>query len=515
MNSSYLSELESEKIPHTEAESAPKSGVGILIQDTMNQRLVESASQHLDLKIVPLQEDQLDPARLANLEMIVADKPLAIEVRSLLQQREEKGEGVNPAVVAVIPAGDDSHQLDPQNHPFDGLLALPQSPAQLSAQLGIVLYSHRAFARRYQDALEELQLNRRIFRSVTSGISVANALLPDMPLTYVNPAFEVMTGYALEEVQGKNCRFLQGDLSEQPGLTLIREAIAARREVTAVIKNFRKDGSPFWNELSLSPIRNREGEVTHIVGIQTDVTARVEFEAALRESEKLAAVGRLASSIAHEINNPLESVMNLIYLAQHTEETAEVRQYLATADQELQRVKLITTQSLRFFKQSTKPLAVGCTELLNPVIDLYRSRLQNAHVTVKRRDRSTQSIVCMESEVRQVLHNLVSNAIDAMLLQGDGTLTLRTRDTVEGRTGQSGVILTVADNGMGINTETLKDIYKAFYTTKGIGGTGLGLWISSEIVERHHGRLMVRSSQQPGRRGTVFELFLPLQGLGS
>ena len=311
-------------------------------------------------------------------------------------------------------------------------------------------------------------------------------------------------------MQGRNCRFLQGDEHDQPGVTLIREALRDQREVTVVLKNFRKDGSFFWNEFSLSPIRSREGVVTHFVGIQTDVTARVEFEAALRESEKLAAVGRLASSIAHEINNPLESVMNLLYLAQHEQTLPQVYEYLALADKEVQRVSLITSQSLRFYKQSTKPQAVNCNELLESVLDLYESRAANAGVTIERRERSRESIVCLESEIRQVLNNLVRNAIEAM--GGGGRLMLRTRDTRDWRSGVAGVALTIADTGTGISAATRHQLFKPFFTTKGAAGTGLGLWISSEIIGRHHGRLLVRSSQQPGRCGTVFSLFLPLQG---
>jgi PAS domain S-box-containing protein len=564
MNLNYLSELEDDMRSYNErfrneTETPPiKSGVGILISDTINQRLVETASLQLELETVHFDpaafvalHDKLDAeaARLASLEIIVADQPIAARIRKLLARRES-AEGVLPAVVAVVPHTESGTlTLDPTEHAFDGVLPLPQLPAPLAAQLSLILYSHRAFARRYHNALEELHLNRRIFRSVTSGISVANALLPDMPLTYVNPAFEAMTGYCFEEVQGRNCRFLQGAELDQPGIQLLRDAIVAGREVTVCLKNFRKDGTPFWNELSLSPIRNREGEVTHFVGIQTDVSARVEFEAALRESEKLAAVGRLASTIAHEINNPLESVMNLIYLAERAESPAQTRQYLTTADRELQRVKLITTQSLRFFKQSTKPQAIGGTELLDSVLDLYQSRILNAHVSVQRRDRSTRSIVCMESEIRQVLNNLVSNAIDAMnsnrpepasaagypirdsLIVTGGKpqkpapqkpvshkpanrLLIRTREGTDPRTGHPGIVITIADTGTGISPETLRNIYKAFYTTKGISGTGLGLWISSEIVERHHGRLLVRSSTREGHHGTVFALYLPYQGLG-
>jgi two-component system sporulation sensor kinase C len=494
-----------------------KSAIGLLIRDSANLRLVESASLQLQLTPVFLTEESLCLDVLAGLELIAADESFASRINAVLTTREVgKTEGINPAVIAICPddPGDNTSAVRSAEHcdiPFDGLLCLPQAPSLITAQLSVILYSHRSFARRYQSALEELNLNRRIFRSVTSGISVASATLPDLPLTYVNPAFEVMTGYTLEEAQGRNCRFLQGNEHDEAALTLIRDAIQSQRETVAILKNFRKDGTPFWNELSLSPIRNREGHVTHFVGIQNDVTARVEFEAALRESEKLAAVGRLASSIAHEINNPLESVMNLVYLAQHSGNREQINQYLATADKELQRVKLITSRSLRFYKQSTRPQAVKCTDLLNSVLDVYQSRLHNHSVSVERRERSMQSIVCMDSEIRQVLNNLVSNAIDAMNSKG-GRLLIRSREATEWRSGAHGVMITIADTGTGINSETMKNIYKAFYTTKGIGGTGLGLWISSEIVERHHGRLLARSGQHEGRSGTVFELFLPYQG---
>jgi signal transduction histidine kinase len=230
----------------------------------------------------------------------------------------------------------------------------------------------------------------------------------------------------------------------------------------------------------------------------------------LRESEKLAAVGRLASSIAHEINNPLESVMNLVYLAQHAEEAADVRRYLQVADEELKRVSLITAQSLRFYKQSTRPTAIYSAELMDSVSSMYAGLMDNSHVSLQRRYRSERKMVCLESEIRQVLNNLVRNAIDAMRMRG-GTLVLRSREATDWRSGVRGVAITVADTGSGMSAETIQSIYKAFFTTKGIGGTGLGLWISSEIVARHKGRLLVRSSQCEGKRGTVFVLWLPFE----
>ena len=507
----------------------------MLIRDPLHRRLIESASVQLELLTQEVAEISLDAEHLAAFEMIIADEPLAVQLLHVLARTDERADRLSPALIAVRPRdvepeesirgdrpllkrndqpGQNSERGTPE---FDAVLKLPMELAPIVAQLSVVLYAHRAFARRYHSAMEELHLNRRIFRSVTSGISVADATLPDIPLTYVNPAFEVMTGYCLEEVQGRNCRFLQGDEDVQPGLTMIREALMAQREVTAVIRNYRRDGTFFWNELSLSPIRNRLGEVTHFVGIQSDITARVEFEAALRESEKLAAVGRLASSIAHEINNPLEAVTNLLYLAQQSETMDQSKAFLAVAEKELKRVSLITSQSLRFYKQSTKPQAVTSTALLESVLDLYQGKLENAGVVVERRERLAQSFVCMESEIRQVLNNLIRNAIDSM--GGGGRLIVRSREATEWRSGIRGVLITIADTGSGISPETMKQIYKAFFTTKGIGGTGLGLWISSEIVERHHGRLRVRSRQgsaKSGRRGgTVFELFLPFQGISA
>ena len=500
-----------------EAQSATVSGmasikekIAIVVGDGTCRRLAEAAAIHLELTPEMMTEAELSSANLGEFEFILADEKIASGLHATLIATELQGHEVKPALIAVVrkdapPLPDKEEQL------YEGILVLPQEPAAIVSQLGLILYAHRAFARRYQSALEELHLNRRIFRSVTSGISVSNAQLPDLPLVYVNPAFEVMTGYSLEEVQGNNCRFLQRDERDQPGITLIREAIKAEREVVAILKNYRKDGTGFWNELSLSPIFNRDGTLTHFVGIQFDVTARVEFEAALRESEKLAAVGRLAASIAHEINNPLESVMNLLYLAREAEAQKDSREYLDQADKELQRVAQITTQSLRFYKQSTKPQAIRCTELVESVLDLYNGRFMNFGIQVERRERMTESIVCLESEIRQVLSNLVRNAVDAM--GHGGRLLVRSREATEWRSGLQGVLLTFADTGTGISPETLSKLYKAFFTTKGIGGTGLGLWVSAEIIERHHGRLLVRSRDTPGASWTVFELFLPYQGL--
>jgi len=412
--------------------------------------------------------------------------------------------------VTVTPAVNAEGMLLPKREeekPFDGIVALPQQPALVVAQLSVILYAHRAYVLRYESAMEELSLNRRIFQSVTSGISVADAIRPDFPLVYVNPAFEVMTGYRLEEVEGRNCRMLQREDRDQAGLASIREALREKREVIAVVRNYRKDGSAFWNELSLSPIRDRTGQVTHFVGIQNDVSARIAFEDALRESEKLAAVGRLAASIAHEINNPLSSVTNLVFLARREKRESTKNEFLLTAERELHRVSQLTSQSLRFYKQSTKPTAIQPADLITAVLDVYVAKMGKMKIKLERRDRPCEPIQCLESEVRQVISNLVRNAMDA-IGEGGGRLVVRSREGREWGTDRHGVVISVADTGSGMSTETRAKLYTAFFTTKGIGGTGLGLWVSSGIVQRHHGKLGVRSCEG-ARGGTVFTLFLP------
>ena len=485
-----------------------------MVGDTSNRRLLETIAASLDLQSVVLELAEFDPDRLAEFELIIADEEKALRLRPLITAQLVEKEQIRPALVAVVPGPLAAPPEGEDADSFDAVLALPDNPALLSAQLGVALYAHRAFARRYRSALEELNLNRNIFRSVTSGISIANAQLPDMPLMYVNPAFEAMTGFSLEEVEGKNCRFLQNGETDQPGLTLVREALVQERETVAVLKNYRKDGRLFWNELALSPIRNRDGDLTHIVGIQMDVTERVELETALRESEKLAAVGRLASAISHEINNPLEAVMNLVYLMDQVlpagAEHEELRSYIRQADEELKRMKLITAQALRFSKQSHGPEAATCEELLSPILEIYGPRFKNYNITVERRDGTEQHVVCMTSEIRQVLTNLITNAVHAMQAHG-GRLLVRSRESTDWRSGRQGLTITIADTGSGMSPATVANIYKPFYTTKGLQGTGLGLWISAEIVARHHGHLFVRTSQDPDHRGTVFQLYLPYQ----
>ncbi|HEX4650061.1 MAG TPA: PAS domain-containing protein [Granulicella sp.] len=320
-------------------------------------------------------------------------------------------------------------------------------------------------------------------------------------------------GNTLAEVVGRP--FWEGPwFVHTPGAPeMARQVIAAgaegktvRREMSLV----RPNGETMIFDFSLSPFRDEQGEVVFLVPEARDITELKRAEAALLQSEKLAAVGRLASSIAHEINNPLESVTNLIYLARKDAVTEEMRDYLETAERELRRVAVITNQTLRFHKQATKPRLVSCEELFESVLSIHQGRVVNAHVRIERRSRGNASVMCFDGEIRQVLNNLAGNAIDAMH-PGGGRLLLRSRPGTEWSTGRRGVVLTVADSGEGISPAVMKRVFEPFFTTKGDSGTGLGLWVSQEIIARHEGGLRVRSSQREGLSGTVFTVFLPAE----
>ena len=258
------------------------------------------------------------------------------------------------------------------------------------------------------------------------------------------------------------------------------------------------------------PRYETDGRISGIIVLGIDVTESRRTEQLLLQSEKLNAVGRLASSIAHEINNPLAAVTNLIFLAQHSDSLDDAKQHLHSAEVELRRVSAIANQTLRFHRQSTNARPVTGPELIDATVPLYQGRLLNAQVRVERRDRTSHPVTCFEGEILQVLSNLIANAIDAMSHNG-GRLLIRSRKGTDWRTRRKGIVLTVADTGSGMSPHTLSRIYVPFFTTKGHKGNGIGLWISRGIIERHQGVLTVRSRQSESRSGTVFALFLPFE----
>lgn len=265
--------------------------------------------------------------------------------------------------------------------------------------------------------------------------------------------------------------------------------------------------------LSVARMVELGGEDRYLVGMHLDITTQKRSAEALMRTEKLAVAGRLAATIAHEINNPLEAVTNLLYLLQSTALDRDQQAYCALMADELRRVGEITTHTLRFHRQTTRPAHIRVEDLLESVLALFGGRLRNASVEVECRFRKTREVFGYDGELRQVIANLVGNAVDAMSGGPIRPRRLLLRAREETRGGRAGVVVTVADTGPGIATATLQHIFDPFFTTKGEFGTGLGLWVTTEIVNKHGGTLQVRSYCGVEKSGTVFRVFLPQNGM--
>jgi signal transduction histidine kinase len=233
---------------------------------------------------------------------------------------------------------------------------------------------------------------------------------------------------------------------------------------------------------------------------------RKKAEEALRKSEKLAVAGRLAASIAHEINNPLASVTNLLYLIGNATTLEEVRRYLPTAEQELARVSLIATQTLKFYREPSGPARVSVSELLDSVLGFYKDKFRSGELKLVTQYRDATPIEAYSGELKQVFANLITNAVDSMH-QG-GTLWVKANGATSNG---GGVRVTIADTGSGIPREIREKIFEPFVTTKGNTGTGLGLWVSDEIVRKHGGSIRFRSRVGKQASGTVFSIHLPVR----
>jgi signal transduction histidine kinase len=245
--------------------------------------------------------------------------------------------------------------------------------------------------------------------------------------------------------------------------------------------------------------------------LETEMAARRQSEDALARSEKHAAVGRLAASIAHEINNPLSSLTNLFYLINtDTSLDPTARHYAALADQELRRTARITKQMLGFYRESSTPIPCTLSQIVDSVVELYEPRLLASNITVEKDYGVEGNVDGFPAEMRQLFANLIGNAIEAVGSKGKIRLRIsEARDWNDPR--RHGVRVSVGDTGAGLSLENQKRIFEPFFTTKGESGTGLGLWVSRGIVQKHEGRIRFRSRPHVGQPGggTVFSVFLP------
>jgi PAS domain S-box-containing protein len=272
--------------------------------------------------------------------------------------------------------------------------------------------------------------------------------------------------------------------------------------------------------INVYPVKTTSEAVRWVGAIIVEATERKRSEEALRKTEKLAAAGRLAASVAHEINNPLEAVTNLLYLLRRQPSLDEQAvAYADLAQHEIARVAEMTQQTLRFHRQATSPVTANISELFDSVLTLYMGRLRGLQIEVSRKQGPDINLYCFSGELRQLFANLIGNAIDAMAEGGHLWLTVRrSRSWVDGR---SGIRVFVADNGSGMTRETRLRIFEPFFTTKELTGTGLGLWVSGDIIQKHDATVRVASrpaevaAAKGGSSGTVFMIFFPDNGIGS
>jgi PAS domain S-box-containing protein len=346
---------------------------------------------------------------------------------------------------------------------------------------------------------------RRLIETSFVGLCISE---PNGTITYMNPSLLNLLGYDRNEVESGKMSWK--DLTP-PEFAAIDAEAARQLTATGICQpyekvNIARDGRRIPILVGATCMRDDSGISTENACFILDLTNLKRAESALIQSEKLAAVGRLAASISHEINNPLEAITNLIYIAKsHSDLPPEVAGHLAIAEAEVLRCSQITTQTLRFHRQGAGPTSTTAAQLFDSVITLYQGRLTNRNITVHRGTITPTPFHCLEGEIRQVLSNLVANAIDAM--RHGGRLILRAHRTSH-RTGAPGVRIIIADDGHGMPPEVQSRIFQPFYTTREMAGTGLGLWISKDIIESHAGHLKVRSRPQ---NGTVFSVFLPIQ----
>lgn len=397
-------------------------------------------------------------------------------------------------------------------------ISVPVVPDVLRAKIGIFVELHRKtrqlemlnndLERRVAERTEELRQREDQFRTRAELLELATEAIMvrdlDGAIRFWNKGAETLYGWGREEVVGREIHAILQTVFPIPREE-IENALKEQGSWQGNLVQKTRDGSEIV--VACRKTMNHEGNA--VLEVSRDITAQLQAEEALRETEKLAAMGRVAGIIAHEINNPLAAITNTLYLVRnHPSLDDTARHFADVAEQELQRVSHITRQTLSFYRESKQPIPVNLIELLNDVLDLQERALHISHIRLRRRYRSTPIVQGFPVELRQVFLNLVGNALQAM--PGGGTLGIHVREATDWEQQRRGTSISILDTGVGINPEDAKRLFQPFFSTKSTKGTGLGLWISKGIVQKYDGSLTCRSFRTKNGCATCFRVFLPV-----
>ena len=331
-------------------------------------------------------------------------------------------------------------------------------------------------------------------------------------VTFLNAIAEELTGVRLAQARGqeiKNVFPIFNEQTHKPVENPVAKVLESGRVMGLANHTMlqRPDGTVVPIEDSAAPIYDDQKRLRGVVMVFRDVTAEKQAQDVMRKAEKLAAAGRLAATVAHEINNPLEAVGNLIYIVKNSGGLSqETLGYLNMAETELDRVSHITRQTLGFYRDPSGPVLVHVRAVVESVVRLYENKMRSKGIVMELKPAECPPILGMQGELKQLIANLVSNAADAV--GNGGHIRISIRPAARKQT--QGVEIVVADDGPGVALENRTHIFEPFFTTKDAVGTGLGLWISQQIIEKHGGKIQVRSRAEGSRRGTTFSVVLRL-----
>ena len=387
------------------------------------------------------------------------------------------------------------------------LLILVLTTAVACAGLVVLaLYIVRLMAEREKHAAE-LRTSEQWFRATLSGIG-DGVIATDFAgnVEYLNEVAETLTGFSLAQAKGQPIQKVFRIYNERTHAVVdnpVSKVLSEGRIIGLANHTvlLTRGGEYLAIEDSAAPIRDPYGEVVGVVLVFRDATQSRKAEELLRRSEKLATAARLAATIAHEINNPLEALGNLLFLAKTAENLPESsRQFLDSAEQQLARVSHVTRQTLGFYRESRKVEQVQLSALVDSMVSLHQNKAKSKLITLECDYKKSPDVWVVRQAMEQVVANLLSNALDAVEM--NGTVRVAIEET------EGGAKLTVSDDGPGIASEDMPHIFEPFFTTKKDVGTGLGLWLSRQIVEEHGGRITF-SSASGAEKGAAFSVFIP------